>query len=60
MLVVRREVGAVVLQPVYNKVAFLGREESGRGGVLSTVRGSKKEQNAETDGGEGGHIRRAW
>ena len=56
VIVVRREVRAVVLQPVYNKFAFFVREESGRGGVLSTV----KEQNAGTDGEEGGEIRRAW
>ena len=41
MLVMSSEVGAVVLQPVYNKFTFLGRKESGSCGVLCTTQSSR-------------------
>ena len=37
MLVMSREVGAVVFESVYDKFTFLGRKESGGCGVLPTT-----------------------
>ena len=41
MLVMSGEVGAIVLQPVYNKFTFLGRKESGSCGILWTTQLSR-------------------
>ena len=45
VLVVGREVGAVMLQPVHDEVAFLSRKESGGSRVLSAIHKNVKKRN---------------
>lgn len=52
MLVMSREIGAVVFESVYDKFAFLGRKESGGCGVLPMTQMSRKETSEQVEGEE--------
>jgi hypothetical protein len=47
VFIVRREVGAVMHEPVHGKIAFLGREESGSCRVLWTFQTSRTKQGID-------------